>query len=293
VPCRVVAVALVAALAAGVSGCAPGGTGNGGRPLVAVAAYPFAWLLRQVGGPDVQVVDLVKGGAEPHDVELGPRQVVQVQASDLVVGLHGFQPALDDAVEDRASLLDLGPVMGERKASDGLGGKASLDPHVWLDPSRMAAAARAVGDRLAAVAPARAAAFRQRAATTQARLLQLDAAFRTGLASCPRRDLVTGHAAFGYLASRYGLQQVGVTGTDPEGEPSPARVADVVRYARSHDVRTVFVAPGEPGTARTVASELGTGTTALDTLEAERPGEDYVTAMQSDLRALRTGLGCP
>jgi zinc transport system substrate-binding protein len=293
VPRRLLALALAGALAAALSGCATGGAGNGGRPLVAVAAYPFAWLLRQVGGPDVQVVDLVKGGAEPHDVELGPRQVAQVQASDLVVGLKGFQPALDDAVEDRASLLDLGPVMGERKASDGLGGRPALDPHVWLDPSRMAAAATAIGERLATVTPARAAVFRQRAATTRARLLQLDAAFRTGLAGCAVRDLVTGHAAFGYLATRYGLHQVGVTGTDPEGEPSPARVADVVRYARDAHVRTVFVAPGEPGTAQTVASELGTGTTPLDTLEAERPGEDYVSAMQSDLTALRTGLGCP
>jgi zinc transport system substrate-binding protein len=157
----------------------------------------------------------------------------------------------------------------------------------------MAAAAQALGDRLATVAPDRAAAFRQRAAAVQARLERLDGAFRTGLAACPRRDLVTGHAAFGYLASRYGLQQVGVTGTSPDAEPSPARVADVVRYARAHDVRTVFVAPGEPGTAQTVASELGVGTTPLDTLEAERPGEDYVTVMQSDLAALRTGLGCP
>lgn len=292
-PRRLLAAALVVALVPVVSGCTPGGAGDGGRPLAAVAAYPFAWLLRQVGGPDVQVVDLVKGGAEPHDVELGPRQVAQVQASDLVVGLKGFQPALDDAVEDRRSLLDLGGAMGERTAADGLGGTPVLDPHVWLDPSRMAAAARVVGDRLATVTPARAAAFRQRAASTSARLLQLDASFRTGLARCPRRDLVTGHAAFGYLASRYGLQQVGVTGTNPEGEPSPARVADVVRYARSHDVRTVFVAPGEPNTAGTVASELGIGTTPLDTLEAERPGEDYVSVMQRNLRALRTGLGCP
>ena len=98
---RQVPLLLASALLTGctAAGADPVPTGHG--PQVAVAAYPFAWLVRQVGGPDVALLDLVQGGAEPHDVELSPRQVADVQRSDLVVGLRGFQPALDDAVADR------------------------------------------------------------------------------------------------------------------------------------------------------------------------------------------------
>jgi zinc transport system substrate-binding protein len=282
----VLAVALLA-------GCG-GSEAAEGPPSVAVAAYPFAWLVGEVGGDDVRVVDLVQGGVEPHDVELGPRQVARVQQADLVVGLSGFQPALDDAVADPETLLDLGDAMRPRRASSDLVDEdGGVDPHVWLDPVRMADAAEAVGERVAALVPADAPAVRQRAAATSGRLRALDQRFRTGLAGCARRDLVTSHTAFGYLAARYDLRQVGVSGTSPEAEPSPGRLAEVVRFARDNGVTTVFTAPGEPGVAETVAREVGATTAPLDTLETVPDGTDYVTVMERDLAALRTGLGCP
>ncbi len=259
------------------------------RPQVAVAAYPFAWLVQQVGGPDVQVVDLSQGGVEPHELELGPRQVARLQTADLVVALEGFQPALDDAVADPRRVLDLGRAVQQERASSDLGDEeGGLDPHVWLDPVRMAQAATALGDRLEKTAPG----SRARAATTVQALTALDGRFRDGLAGCERRDLVTSHTAFGYLARRYDLEQVGVSGTSPEAEPSPGRLAEVVRFARSAGVTTVFTAPGESKVAETVAREIGATTAPLSTLEAAPPTGDYLTAMDADLAALRTGLGC-
>ena len=156
----------------------------------------------------------------------------------------------------------------------------------------MAAGAEEVGSRIAALTPEHADAVRARAADTAARLRALDADIREGLARCRGRVLVTSHAAFGYLAERYGLEQVGVAGNDPDGEPSPRRIVEVVRTGRAADVRAVFTAPGERRTGRGVADELGAPTVVLDTLEAERPGEDYLSVMRRDLTALRTGLGC-
>lgn len=271
------------------AGCTADAGQGGGRPQVAAAAYPFAWLVQQVGGDGVALVDLVQGGVEPHDVELGPKQVARVQQADLVVALTGFQPALDDAVEDPDRLLDLRPVVDQQPASSDLGDEeGGLDPHVWLDPVRMADAATALGARLEALAPGSEA----RAATTAQALRDLDTRYRDGLAGCERRDLVTSHTAFGYLAARYDLQQVGVSGTSPEDEPSPGRLAEVVRFARGAGVTTVFTAPGESDVAETVARELGATTAALSTLETVPEGQDYVSVMDANLRALRTGLGC-
>lgn len=280
---RLAALLLATALLAGCSA-----DDGGGRPQVAVAAYPFAWLVQQVGGDAVQLVDLSQG-TEPHDVELGPRQAARLQTADLVVTLKGFQPALDDAITDPRKVLDLREAVDEQAASSDLGDEeGGLDPHVWLDPVRMAQAATALGDRLERIAPG----SRARAAATVSALTALDARFRDGLAGCERHELVTSHTAFGYLARRYDLEQVGVSGTSPEAEPSPGRLAEVVRFAREHGVTTVFTAPGESKVAETVAREIGATTAALTTLEARPATGDYLTGMDADLAALRAGLGC-
>ncbi len=279
-----------------VAGC--GGTGAADeRPQVLAAAYPFAWAAAAVAGDDARVVDLVKSGGEPHDVELAPRQIGAVEKAALVVYLRGFQPAVDDAVRDsaKAARLDLRSAADVRPLSDGLEDEtgSGIDPHVWLDPVRMSAIVGTVADRLSRQDPAHASSYEERATRTQAALAELDTLFRSRLADCRRRELVTAHTAFAYLAGRYGLEQVGVTGLDPEGEPSPARIAKVARYARSHDVSTVyFESRVDPKLAQTVASEIGARTAVLDPVEGVRDGDDYLSVMRRNAAALAEGLGC-
>ena len=252
-----------------------------GKPRVVAGAYPLAWVAEQVGGPDVHVTNLTKPGAEPHDVELTPRQVGETQEAALVVRLKGFQAALDDAVHDND--LDLsGPMHQEGR-----------DPHVWLDPRRMQLAATAVASRLSEVDPAHAADFQRRAAALDDRLHALDLLLAKQLTGCARHEIVTSHAAFGYLAETYGLQQKGISGFEPDAEPSPSDVADVARYAREHGVTTVFFeALVNPGVARTVALEVGAKTAVLDPVEGVRGTDDYVSVMERNARALHVALGC-
>src|SRR4051812_10807624 len=154
-------------------GCTPS-SADDGRVRVLAAAYPFAWAAQQVGGPDVHVQDLVRAGAEPHDVELSPRQVGAFEQASVIVYLRGFQPAVDDAIREapRAARLDLTPVVDVRPFSSDLTGdkESGVDPHVWLDPVRMQAVVRAVADRLATQDRKHATAYAARAAATVARL---------------------------------------------------------------------------------------------------------------------------
>jgi zinc transport system substrate-binding protein len=268
-----------------------------GRVRVLAAAYPFAWAAAQVGGPDVRVDDLVRAGAEPHDVELTPRQIGAFERAGLVVYLRGFQPAVDDAIReaDRAVRLDLtSHVAVHPFTSDLTGdGESGTDPHVWVDPVRMKAIVTSIAQALSRRDPAHASAYSERADVTIEQLGRLDLDFRTSLRSCRHRELVTAHSAFGYLAARYGLRQVGVAGISPDAEPSPRRIARVARYAREHDVRTIFFGSDvDPKLADTVAREIGARTAILDPVEGVQRGDDDLSVMRRNARALHDGLQC-
>ena len=192
----------------------------------------------------------------------------------------GFQPALEDAIDSTSAngvdLLD-----SVRTRAD--------DPHVWLDPLRYAALALKIGDVLDRTLEAERFSARSRA---------LDEEFRLGLSSCERHEIVTSHAAFGYLAERYGLKQVAITGLSPEAEPTPRDLEDVVHRVRDVGATTVFVEKlVSPRLAETVAREVGADTAVLDPLEGltkeeVAAGEDYFSAMRANLAALRKALAC-
>jgi len=265
------------------------GTSSGDRPTVVVAAYPFQWLAEQIVGDDAKVVSLVKPGVEPHDVELTPRQVAEVKGADVVLYLKGFQPAVDDAVEG-ARGYDLGKAVTQVKGEGG-----ALDPHIWLDPVLMEKLAAEVTSILEDTVPpgGYAPGFGGPSERLQAKLAQLDAEFRRSLRACRSTDIVTSHAAFGYLARRYGLVQRGITGLNPEAEPSPKRLAEVADFARSHHVTTIFFESlVSPKVARTVADEVGAKTAVLDPIEGVTGTDDYLSVMRRNAATLHTALGC-
>lgn len=303
--------ASAALLALGALGaCSPtAGTGTDGADGVVVLAsfYPLAYVAEQVGGPDVDVRTLTPPGADPHSVELSPRQARDVSSADVVVTLGGFQPAVDEVVEARSPehVVDMAelPEVAARLAGEELEDHEEHDhdhdhgggdPHVWLDPTLLAATAGAVGDALAAADPDHAAEHAERARELADDLAELDTELAEGLADCARDVVVVPHEAFGHLAHRYGLEQVGVAGLDPEAEPSPARVREVREVVEEHDVTTVFLeGVGGSDVTRTLAQDLGLETAVLDPLETQAaPDADYRDVMLENLAALRAGLGC-
>jgi zinc transport system substrate-binding protein len=294
---------LATTLLAGTAACGDTAAGDdGGRLDVVAAFYPLQFVTEQVGGDAVRVRNPVPAGAEPHDLELGPRQVAAIIDADLVVYLRGFQPAVDDALRSRDRGVDLDaatvqplrdgyvPLEEGAFAQDAKG----TDPHVWLDPTRLAGIADAVAATLGRVEPARAASFRANAAALRTRLDALDASYRAGLRTCALRTFVVSHNAFGYLAERYRMVQVAVTGLTPEEEPTPARLAEVARLVRERGVRVVFFETlVSPRIARTLAREVGARAEVLDPVEGLAADDgDYVSVMRTNLTALRTALRC-
>jgi zinc transport system substrate-binding protein len=274
---------------------------------IVVAAYPFQFVAERLAGPYAAVQNLTEPGAEPHDVELTPRQVADIATADLVIYQRSFQPAVDAAVAqeggdhilDTATVVQLQPLdeshdhPGEENGHDHQGG---LDPHVWLDPRNVASIAAAVASRLTEVDPVHRADFEANLATLTAELTDLDRDFAQGLQTCVRREFVTSHAAFGYLARHYRLEQIAIGGLSPETEPSPARIAEVQDEAREHQITTIFYETlVSPAVAESIAGDLGLRTDVLDPIEGitdQSRGSDYIAVMRSNLVALRKANEC-
>ena len=333
--------ALIAASALALAGCSGGGSagadgttdacgddcsvvkgsvqsGASAMPVVAVSSYPLAFIAETVGGDKVEIVDLSSSGGHAHDMELSPAQVNQLSSASVALYLsQGFQPAVETAIQ-RTGVTSLDGFTAIPE-----GDIISGDPHVWLDPLAVAE----IGDELAATLadldPANAEYFKANASDLDATMSEIDGEYSTALAACGGQTLLTTHEAFGYLAKRYDLEQVGILGVDPDAEPSPARLVEISKLIEDRGVTALFVEPagaahdhdheseGEdhdheneadhdhesdattaPGSDK-LASALGIPQETLDTLETQvDPTKDLVDVFRSNLVSLQHGLSC-
>jgi zinc transport system substrate-binding protein len=289
--------------------CASGeASSSHGRLSVVASFYPLQYAVEQVGGDLVRVSSLTKPGAEPHDLELTPRDVVRLTQADLAVYETGFQPAVDDAVAQAAkgTALDVSTAAHldlystETSHTDESSAEhaahSSADPHFWLDPVRYAAVAEAIAAHLERLDPAHTSDYRTGAAGFAGRLHALDAEFAKGLARCTNRRIVTSHTAFGYFAQRFGFTQEGIAGVSPENEPTAAALRDLAKQVRASGASTVYSETlVSPAIAETVAQEAGAKVAVLDPVEGitdASAGRDYFEVMRANLATLRAGQGC-
>lgn len=278
--------------------CSPGTQEDGVDVLTSF--YPLQYVAEQVGAEHVNVTNLTLAAADPHSVELSPARVREIGQADLLVYLSGMQPATDEAVSASppARLLDTAEAAGLEAGPNGAGAPPSdsdaLDPHFWQDPARLSDVARDVAAELSDADPDHAADYAANAEALVAELHTLDEDYRQTLAPCAGATLVVSHEAFGYLAERYGLVQVGISGIDPEAEPSPARLRAVRSVVQADDVRTVFFEViTSPKVAQALAEDLGIESAKLDPIEGQAdPDADYMDMMRENLAALEDGLVC-
>ena len=260
-----------------------GGSESDSKTKIVAAFYPLAFLAEKLA-PDADVTNITPAGAEPHDLELTARDAearstapISCSTSDTASSPHSSRPSM--AARTR-SICSTAISSSVRRVSIRTCGSIRRASPRW--PERYAGSvgdARGPGDLVAA-------------------LEKLDTEFRVGLAECDRREIVTTHAAFGYLADAYGLDQIALTGLAPEAEPSARDLEHLVATVEHSGATTVFFEPlVSPDLAETVAREAGAETASLDPLEGLseddlEAGADYFTVMRDNLRVLRRALGC-
>ncbi|WP_155058400.1 metal ABC transporter solute-binding protein, Zn/Mn family [Streptomyces blattellae] len=310
---RLIPTAVVTALGlAALSACSSDSADSGNTDQFDVVAsfYPMQFLAEEIGGDHVNVTSLTEPGQEPHDLEISARQTAQLQESDAVLYLKGLQPAVDDAVSQSEvkTKIDAATLTSLEKHGNEVGGHAEehddehgheeesgQDPHIWLDPVKYAEVAEGVGKALEKADPDNAADYKKNTETLVKRLDDLNTQYETGLRDTESKVFITTHAAFGYLAERYGLIEEAISGLDPESEPSGARIKELEKMAEADGVTTVFYETlVSDKTAKTIAEDSNLKTDVLDPIEGitdKSRGDDYFQVMESNLKALQTALG--
>ncbi len=267
------------------------------RLTVSTSFYPLTFLVEGIAGDLAIVNTITPAGAEPHEYEPTTQDLVAIEKSKLLfLNGAGFESWAEGYVSAGATIV---PVADTLVTQNFVAGESvARDPHVWLDPTLAKASAQIVLDALVAADPGHEQEYKVNAETFLKQFDDLDAAFQAGLATCARRDIVTGHAAFGYLAARYTLTQVPISGLSPDEEPSPRRMAEVAEFVKNSGVEYIFFESlVNPELAVTIANEVGVKTLVLNPLEGLTPdevsqGKNYFTEMRQNLAHLRTALQC-
>lgn len=276
-----------------------------GRVSVVATFYPLGHFAEKIGGDLVDVAIITPPGAEPHDYEPTPRDIADVYDADVFLlngnGVDAWAERILPDVQARGvKTVRISDSMTSLEHSEGVAeeDEGPLDPHFWLDPVNAAEETMRIADALIAADPERRERYEASRDAYVSQLETLDTEFLNGLATCESREIVTSHDAFRYLAHRYGLTTVHISGLSPEEEPSPQTMADVANLARERGIDVIFFESlVSPKLAETIANEVGARTLPLNPLEGLtddeiNSGMDYVSVMRDNLEHLRDALAC-
>jgi zinc transport system substrate-binding protein len=223
-----------------------------GQPLstlkVMASLFPLQEFARAVGGEKVQVILLLPPGAEAHSWEPKPSDVVKITQADIFIYIGpSMEPWVDKVLKaaqgKKLRVLEasrgLSLLKAEREEqgraihSHGHFGPEKMDPHVWLDFTLDLKIVDEIATVFSEKDPAHAFLYKNNAETYKQKLKNLDQKYQTSLAQCRHRQiLLSGHAAFAYLAKRYALQQIALSGISPDAEPTPQKMAEMIKATR-------------------------------------------------------------
>lgn len=261
---------------------------------VTTSFYPLYFFATQIGGNMADITNIIPTGAEPHDYEPSAQNIIEMENSKLLILNGGGLEAWGDKV---AQTLTPGRTLIVTVGKDIIN-QTTTDPHIWLSPPLAKTMVEKIVAGFAQVDGANAAYYEANAQVLTQKLSDLDTAYKNGLASCTGTDIITSHAAFGYLATAYHLQQVSIAGLSPDAEPSPKQLGDIVQLARANNIKYIFFESlASPKLSETIAREVGAQTLVLNPIEGLTPsevaqGDDYFSVMQKNLTNLELALGC-
>ncbi|MFZ5646888.1 MAG: metal ABC transporter substrate-binding protein [Bacillota bacterium] len=301
------------AVAAG-GGKDPGpSSGTGEKVRVTATIFPLYDFARNIGGDRVEVYSLLPPGAEPHHWEPAPGDLVMLGKSKVLLyngaGLESWlESALKNVDRSKMTVVDCSAgvtlIGGREHDGDGgdqkedhkeehKGGEMS-DPHIWLDPANAAVMVDNILSGMVKADPANSDYYTENAGKYKARLADLDGKYRSALAGAAIKHFVVSHDSFGYLARRYGLEQVPIRGLNADSEPGPARMAEIVDLVRKYRIKYIFYETlVSPRVSEAIARETGARTLVLNdvaglTEKEISQGKNYLSVMEENLQNLKT-----
>lgn len=211
-------------------------------------------LARQVGGKNVEVIDLLKPGMDAHHFEPSSKDLSRIKGVSLVLAsgknLEGFLGKLADSLGGNVKIVEVGRPIPSIKIEPGndlfmccpAHSSGGIDPHWWHSADNMRRAARVIADEFAAADPANEAAYKANAEAASERLAALKNWAQQQIAVIPKSDrkLVTAHLSFSYFCKEYGFKSLPLLGISREDEASPKYLSETIKTIRDHKIRAVF-----------------------------------------------------
>lgn len=285
---------------------------------VVTTFYPVYEFTKGVVGKEGDVSMLMKAGTEPHDFEPSTKDIKKIQDSQAFIymddNMETWIPEVKKAIKSKkvAYIEGTGDMLlaaGTEEGHDHEGEddhhhdgedkhgheehSHKFDPHVWLSPYRSISVVEHIRDSLSKKYPEKAEKFNANAQAYIEKLKKLDSEYTETLSSAKQKSFVTQHAAFGYMALDYGLNQVAINGISAASEPSAKRIAELSKYVKKYDINYIYFEENASNkVAKTLANEAGVKAVVLSPLEGLTQkemdkGEDYFSVMRDNLKALQ------
>lgn len=274
-------------------------TNNSEQMVVKVTNYPLYFFTSKIAANKLDVQSLLPPGVEPHGWEPSPRDLIDLEQADLLIyngaGLEDWIVNLSHNL-DNQKLLAFDASTGIELLKSETDHEVAFDPHIWLDPNNGIKIVSNILDVLIEKDPENKEFFRENAQGLIEQLENLDKHYQEELANTPKKVFVVNHAAFGYLAKRYDLQQMAVMGVNPHTEPTPQKVIDLVKLSKEYDLKYIYTETlVSSKVSEVLAKEVGIKTKVLNpignlTAEDINAGKDYFSIMYENLAALKEGL---
>lgn len=267
---------------------------------IVTSFYPMAFFAQQITGDKADITNVTPAGAEPHDYEPSTQDIAKMEQANLII-LNGNVEPWGDKVKanlknSSVRIITAGEGLATRTLTEN--GTTTADPHVWLDPVLATQEVQKISDTIISIDSNNSEFYKANTAVVLQKLHQLDTAYKTGLSSCQNKDIITSHAAFGYLAQQYGLNQLAIAGLSPDEEPSAQTLITISNFVHDHNVKYIFFESlVSPKLSQTIANEMHAQTLELNPLEGltaneVQQGKDYFSVMQSNLHNLQLALAC-
>ncbi|MEE9390139.1 MAG: zinc ABC transporter substrate-binding protein [Candidatus Aminicenantaceae bacterium] len=283
---------------------------------IVTSVFPLKEFAQAVAGDRGEVSLLVPPGAEIHTWRPRPSDIVRLSSTDLFLFIgSNMEPWLQDILEgvqnpnlktleagQGISLIEKDSTSGEHEGEteqEHEHDHEAADPHVWLDFQNDQVIIDKIAVALSEIDPDGASIYRKNASVYKQRLQDLDNKYKQGLQTCTHRVFILGgHAAFGYMAKRYGLQQISLYGVSPDAKPTPKKLIEIVELAKKYGIKVIFFDSSlSEELARVLAREIGARTLVLNpganiTKEQLKLGKTFFDIMEENLENLIDGLIC-
>lgn len=237
-------------------------------------------LLESIDNPDLTIIEAAE------DIELIDGDVETVGETT--------EEATDDHSEEAHAEEEHAE---EEHDHDHEGHSHETDPHTWLDPVNAVTQAHTIANALTEADPDNAEAYQENTEQFASDMMAVHDEYAEIFASAENKTFLTQHAAFGYLANRYGLHQAAVTGVSDSAEPSPKRIADIVSYMEENNISVIYGQAGAASEiATTIASEIGGSVGELQSMESvdtsqyPADGNGFIDIVEANLESLAEGV---